>query len=291
MSIIGLDLFDINAYESIMPRINTISKVKLNNAIYDEVMIRERVDVDYKNSTKDGWELDTFLLAQFKGDLEAGNINNGGIPIDRFAIKRRKVGETKNYILGYKDFVNNNQFVFTDYTQSNGDFIYSITPVGVNDLQGKDNPVNVTSDFAGWFVVDQKENMAIPFDKFIGSEPTITSNLQQSRVQIDTLTKYPNFFYTDQEFHDFQIQSVFAPNEWERSGDQYERLLNAMIRHHKPMLIKGGSGESYVVDIHSPSKSSPQNTYSRYDYMTLSVQATEIMDYDEYMDKVQKGLI
>ena len=189
MTIIGLDAFGINSFQSYSPPIRNINNVKLQNAIYDNVHIREKTDSINTSNVKDDWQMDTILLAQFLGDLEAGNINNNGIAITKFAIKRRRVSEIIPLTVGYKNFINNNEFVYDDYTQPNGEFIYSIVPVGENGLEGQDTSITVTSDYAGYHLVDKDTNEVLSFDTFIGSEPNVTIAFNEGRNQIDTLTK------------------------------------------------------------------------------------------------------
>lgn len=283
MTIIGLDAFGINAFKSYSPPVRNIKYVEIKNAIYDKVHIREKTDGIIADNIKEDWQIDTILLAEFLGDLEAGNVNNQGIQIEKFAIKRRKLTETTPITLGYKDFVNNNQFVYEDYTQPNDEFIYSIVPVGENGLEGQENSITVKSDFSGWFVVDKEMNEVLAFDKFIGSPNNVDITLNQGRVQIDTLYPYPSFFRTPQRYHTFSLSSVFLPEEWQRSGQQYEAILNQFVYNHKPFLVKGSGGEIYVCEISSPNKTAPQNTYTGHDYMILTLNFTEVMSYEEYM--------
>jgi hypothetical protein len=283
VAIIGLDAFGLNAFRSYSPPVRNIKYLEIKNAVYDEIHIREKTSDITTENIKEDWQMDTILLAKFLGDLEAGNINNAGVRIEKFAIKRRKLNELKSITLAYKDFVNNNQFVYTDYTQPNDEFIYSIVPVGENGLEGQENSIIIKSDFTGWFLVDKDTNEVLAFDKFIGNEGTFDTTLNQGRVQIDTLTRFPSVFYTDQEYHEFQLKTVIIPEDWQRSGQKYEQILNQFVRSHKPFLAKGGSGEIYVVDVHSPSKSAPQNVWTGRDYFELTLTCTEIMTYEEYM--------
>lgn len=284
MTIIGLDAFGINAFKSYSPPVRNIKYIEMKNAIYDEIHIREKTDGIDSSNVKEDWQIDTVLLAKFLGDLEAGNINNSGIQIEKFAIKRRKINEINSITLGYKDFINNNQFVYEDYTQPNDEFIYSVVPVGENGLEGQDNSIQVKSNFVGFHLVDKDKNEVISFDKFIGSEPNVNTSLNQGRVQIDTLSKYPSYFYTPQSYNTFTLQTVIIPEEWELVGQKYEQILNNYILQHKPFLIKGGDGSVYVADIYAPVKEVPLNIYDGRAYMTLTIQCTEVMSYDEYME-------
>lgn len=284
MTIIGLDGFGMNAFKSYSPPVRDIKHITLKNAIYDELHIREKTSGIDLSPTKEDWQMDTILLAKFLGDLEAGNVNNQGVQITKFAIKRRKVNEIESVTLGYKDFVNNNQFVYEDYTQANDDYIYSIVPVGENELEGQENNILVKSEFTGWHVVEKETNEVVSFDTYINSANEFSSQLNQGRIQIDTLGRFPSFFYTNQDYHSFQLTATFLPEEWRRSGFQYEAILNQFARSHKPFLVKGGSGEVYICDVSAPSKTAPQNVWTDYDYMNLTLSFTEIMTYNEYME-------
>jgi hypothetical protein len=280
--IVGLNAFAQNQFTPASPPIRNIDYIEIANGTYDEIHALENTDNIDTSNVKEDWQLDTILLAKFLGDLEAGNINNNGLSINKFAIKRRKVTETKPVILGYKTFVNNDTLDFKDYTQGIGDYIYSIVPVGVNNLEGLPNDVSVTSDFAGWFLLDKGTNSIVSFDKFIGGENSVDTTLNQGRVQIETLSRFPKVFYTDQDFHTFQLKTVIIPDEWERSGQSYNDFINKFIRSHKPFLVKGGSGEVYICDLSAPVKSAPQNVYSERDYFEITINCTEIMTENDY---------
>lgn len=283
MAIIGLDAFGINAFQSYSPPIRTINNIEIKNAIYDEIHIREATSGIDTSNTKEDWQMDTILLAQFLNDLEAGNINNGGIQISKFAIKRRKVSEITPITLGYKDFVNNDQFVYDDYTQTNDQYVYSIVPVGENGLEGQENSITVQSDFTGFHLVDKDSNEVLSFDQFISSEPSVSPTLNQGRVQIDTLTPYPRIYYTGQNYNTFTLQGVFIPTDWQTGDQLYQQILNQYVLPHKPLLCKGGDGSIYCVDIYNPVKEVPLNVYRDRDYFTLTLQCTEIMSYNDYM--------
>ncbi|MGG3892002.1 hypothetical protein [Metabacillus fastidiosus] len=285
MTIIGVTPFGFtNTFKTYTSPVRNIEYVELNGAIYDELHIREKTDGVDTSNVKDPWQIDTIILAKFMNDLEAGNINNQGVKIDKFAIKRKRINEINPITLGYKDFVNNNQFVYQDFTQPRGEFIYSIVPIGENGLEGQENSITIDVDFAGFHLVDKDTNEVLSFDTFIGSEPTVTQSLNQGRTQIDTFSKYPSFYYTEQNYHSFSLQAVFIPEEWESAGKKYEDILNQFVYSHKPFIIKGGNGSIYVADIHTPSVETPMNAYRERDYMTLTLQCTEVMNYKDYIE-------
>lgn len=284
MTIIGVTPFGTDTFTTYTSPVRNINYVELSNAIYDELHIREKTDNIDLSPNKELWQIDTILLAKFMNDLEAGNVNNQGIRIDKFAIKRKKINEINPITIGYKDFVNNNQFIYQDFTQPSGDFIYSIVPIGENGLEGQENSITLNSTFAGFHLVDKDTNEVLSFDKFIGSEPSVNTTLNQGRTQIDTFSKYPSFFYNNQNYHTFSLQAVFIPEEWENIGKKYEDIKNQFVLSHKPYLVKGGDGSVYIVEVSSPSKEVPMNIYDGREYMTLTLNFTEIMDYEDYIN-------
>lgn len=285
MSIIGLDFYGTSVFKSTSPPVRDVKRADLSNAIFDEMHIRSETSNIDTTSTKQEWQIDTKLLAKFTNDLEAGNINNNGIQIEKFAIKRRKIEDLDSLTLGYEDFVNNTEFKYIDYTQGTDDYVYSIVPVGSNELEGEPNDININSTFVGWHIVDRETNNIISFDQFMDSEPNINTRLNQGRVQIDTMSKYPSFFYTDQEYHSFSLQSTFLKDDWVNTGSRYNSILNQFISNHKPFLVKSGNGELYICDISNPQKDNPLNSYRERDYITLTINLTEVMDYEEYIEE------
>ena len=282
-TLIDLDFYGSQFFRSTSPPVRNITSATVKNAIFDELHIRERTNVDTSN-IKENWKLDTRLLASFMGDLEAGNIRNNGLQIERFAIKRRKVDELKDVTLAYRDFENDKQFEYIDYTQANDEFIYSIVPIS-EQIEGLPNSINIKSDFCGWFLVDKDTNEVVSFDKAIGNMDDVQINHQQGRTEIQTMTRFPNVFYNDMDYKRFSLSTVIIPSEWERSGKSYERFLNNFVRNHKPFIVKGSSGEIYVADIHNPIKSSPKTTWDGNDYFTLTIDVMEVEDYEEFINQ------
>ncbi len=286
-TIIGFSPYSGTSFKSSSPGIRDIYSLLIKNGVYDEVHVQEQtLDGFIESSEKTRWQNETRLIARFLGDLEAGNVQNEGIQIEQFAIKRRKIDDLDSTTLGYRPFENNKTVEYTDYTQSNDKFIYSVVPVGENEFEGVPNEVEVESDFVGWWIVDKDEQQSLGFDTSVdGYGDQVSSNLNQGRVQIETMTKYPSVYYTDQEYSEFTLEASFVPYEWERSGHKFESILNKYVRSHKPFIVKGSDGSIYVADIHSPQKSSPRNTYKNYDYVNVAISCVEVQDYKDFIEE------
>lgn len=237
------------------------------------------------SSTKDAWQIDTYLLAKFQNNLEAGNVLNDGTNIAKFVIKRRKTNELNSLTIGevqYKEGVSLN---FTDYTQPNGTFIYGVYPVGVNDIQGSPNEIVGESDFTGFYIVDKDNNEVLAFDTYMDSgSPMVDVKLNQGRYSVETFSRFPSVFYNETMYHTFTLSATMIPDDYQKSGDVYLSILEKFINVHKPMIVKSGNGEIFVCDISNLQKSSPLNAWNGYDYLEITVDCQEIDDYDSFIE-------
>lgn len=282
---IGLDYYGAQFFRSPGSVMKDIFYVELKNGIYDELEVREATNID-KSSVKSDWNADTRAIFKFVDDLEGGNIQNSGLKIVSFQIRRRNTNELNGYTLATIPFQNNVQLEYTDYTQSNGDLIYSIVPLAENALDGKAMSVGVKSDFVGWFLVDQENSEIVAFDKSIGSIGSVDTQLNQGRTVIETLSRYPSVFYSEKNYSSFSLSTVLIPEEFQRSGQLYEDFLSKFVYNHKPFLIKSGDGRVFIADISNPKASAPQNTWNGYDYVQVTIDAVEVASYSDYMNGV-----
>lgn len=237
---------------------------------------------------KENWQMDTRLLAKFLGDLEAGNINNSGIEIIEFAVKRRRIDEIGFVTLKKIPFENNKRIEYIDNTQPNDQLIYSIVPIGENGLEGKTNDIQIESDFVGWWIVDKYDiNNTIRLDTFINGtgQEMVNTSLNQGRVSMETMNKYPQVYYTEQEYHSMTLNATIIPSEWERSNKDYQKVLKA-VTAHAPMIVKGSNGSIFVCDLYAPKGASLVNATKTYDYFNITLEAMEVQDYKEFMEEI-----
>jgi hypothetical protein len=282
-TIIGYDFYGTQFFQSPSPPVRNIKYTELKNSIVDELHIRKETSNVDATSAKEPWQIDTLLLAQFLGDLEAGNVSNSGLQIVKFAIKRRKVNELNSITLGYMDFVNNSTVEYNDYTQANDEYIYSIVPIGENELEGHPNEISVTSSFTGWFLVDKDTNNVLEFDKMLGnSDGNVDTTLNENRVMIRTFN-YPQIYYVGTPYTTFTLNSVFVPSDFEKSGDIYNNIVSNFINNKKPFIVKSGDGRIFVCDISNLRTSKPLNTWDNFDYINISIDCTEIDNYNSFM--------
>jgi len=276
--------FGTGYFSSPLGGIRNIKKVELSNAIFDELELIESSDIPLTN-VRGTWTPSHRILARFLNNLEGGNLQNEGIKVESFVIKRRKVNEINDLVVGYQPFENNKKFVHLDLTQPNDRFIYTVTPVGENGIEGQPNSTEIESDFVGYFLVDAETDQVFPFDKAIGDVGEVDKSQNKGRIQIDTFSQFPRFVYTNQRYTTFSLSTVLIPQDGERSNAIYERL-RYVIDQNKPLLVKGSNGSIFICEASNLRDSSPQNTWKGYDFTTVTLDFTEIMTVEDYMEQV-----
>jgi hypothetical protein len=234
------------------------------------------------------WDNTTSLLAKFNNSLEAGSIANDGNKIAKFRIVRREADQDENgdTYLGEIPFDNaaSADLTFDDITNSNTDLIYTVIPVSENGLDGVPREIEVKSDFVGVWIVDKDTGEVLVFDKAIGNVGTVESTFNQQRTQIDTFGSYPQFYYSnDSGYEAFSLSTVILPDDGKRTGKKYKDILNKFIKDHNPKIVKLDTGRVFVADISNMRASSPMVTWDGADYMTISCDVVEIMDYSSFM--------
>lgn len=261
--------------------ITNINYVELQRCVVDELHIRKSTNSVNLTSSKDTWQTDTYLLAKFINNLEAGIVKNEGFEIVKFAIKRRKVGETTNTLLGYVDYIEDGIFTYIDTTQSNNEFIYSIVPVS-DQLSGTGSEIQIKSDFTGFWIVDKTDlTQVIRCDQYIGSEPDVQTQRNEGRTVIETFNQYPQIYKTPKKYHSFTLTAALIPQENQTSWDLYQKILE-MSDSNKPFIVKSGAGDLYVAEISNPRKISPMNAWRGRDYIIVNIDCVEVMSEQDY---------
>lgn len=280
-------------YFASIPEDDSVSLTNVKNteysaAIIDEISLRSKTDQGMTN-IRNGWENDSAYLSKFINTLESGNLANDGVKIVKFRIVRRLAdqSQSEDIQMGEVSFTagTNAELSFTDSTQPNQKLIYTIIPVGENGLDGQFKEVTVDSSdsFTGWWVVDKDTGNVLPFDSAIGSVGNVDGQLNQDRIMLETFNKYAQVYYGEKEYHSFSLTTTIVPKDLEKSGNLYLDILTKFIKQHKPFIIKAENGMVYVADIGNTRFSSPLNTWNGFDPLTITIDCTEVQDYEEFM--------
>jgi len=246
--ILGLDSLLLNSFSSSIPdkKIYNIFEVRGNSTI-DNLHLKniEVLDADIISSTTEEiYGVDTLLLANFENTLRAGNYLALSKPIDKWVIKRKKVGEFSVKTLGSVD---STTFEYTDYSQGNKQqYEYQVYPVDIDGTEGLAITTITSSDFYGWFLSDLNNTVVYKFDMEVNSD-SIAINIDKKMYE--NFTKYPVFRTGKRKYHSGGLETI----PYELNGVDINislellKLLEDFINNEDTKVLRNSKGEIFYV--------------------------------------------
>lgn len=149
-------LSDGNSVDPMPTNVNNIVTSKLSNAVYDEFYITKDTTPS-SVAPPSQWDFNTILLANFNGNLSAGNIEQTIESLDLIRVKKRVKG-TFDWIT-IKEYqvtdVGDLSFSFSDnLSKNNTEYEYAWVPVLSGGTEGGYAIAEVLSKFNGVYIAD-----------------------------------------------------------------------------------------------------------------------------------------
>lgn len=220
------------------------------NCIIDNIQIKNIIltnsEIDAINITQPTvWDSHTLLSAKFANNLNGGNVLNINNPISRWEVNRKEINDTALTKLNNVD-VANTQYI--DYTAPLGKtFIYNIFPSNDTEIgQALETPP-ITTDFYGWFLIDQDLGVAYKFDLNLSS-----GNIENNTdiTEYETYTQYNAFSFGNRDFIRGTIKCIAGTIDMNdqllQSVDYIENLKN-FINNKSEKLLKSRKGNIWRV--------------------------------------------
>jgi len=222
---------------------NNVYQVEFKNVISDELYISQSGDI--KNTNKFDWQIDTFLKATFQNNLEAGNVTLGGLPIDRWKIRRRKIDDINFKDLAIVPMSSDENFYYLD-TSPQTDVIYEYEVIPMSgDIEGVAHVIQIKISFEYWWLSDEEE--AYPF--FANLQVSdITTNRQRNEYL--GFNKYPIVSYGNAKYQSGTITALLVDSFWE-TNINYRKKVEDFINNGKPKYLKSPYGDIWRVDTHT----------------------------------------
>lgn len=230
----------------------TLTNLLMRNAEYDYCMITK--DTTYPVMPTSQWTYDTLLLAEFKNNCNASNVDFSVENTSELLIKRRKKNSIDPwYIVHVQSIESSDDFSFITYDRfaaANTLYEYAIVPI-INGAQGETMTQEVFSDFCGVIILD----------KTIGYKNIVKDTLNYSRYNststVNTMMgKHPyvvsnsenNYNYGSLSTTFLQIRCNKRQEEY-MDDFEYRRKLVDYLTNHKPKVLKKFTGELFVIKV------------------------------------------
>lgn len=250
------DFFGYDNFSENMNCVNNIYSAQLKSSIVDQVSIRKNTNVDY-SATKKTWQYDNVLLGDFINNLEAGNINNKGVPIISLIFMRKKTTDLMWEQIISIPYLNTQQlYSFIDkYVASNVSMDYALIPCSISEVQGDWILGTIIPSFSNTFIFDDVNNYHL--DKNIKWE-SIATNISVGKYE-PLGAIYPIKVYGSMKYKTGKVTSTLMVddsieqlgNGWAGINPEQERMqmdgLVDFLNNFSPKILKDGQGKMLCV--------------------------------------------
>mgnify|MGYP000849819688 CR=1 FL=1 len=243
--IIGLDTIGDFHVQSKIPTSNNnkVYQVEMQNVISDELYISQSGEI--QNTSKFDWKIDTFLKATFQNNLEAGNVSLGGLQIDRWKVRRRKIEDINFKDLALVPMGSDENFYYLDTSaQTNVIYEYEVIPMS-GDIEGVAHVVQIKIDFEYWWLSGEEESY--PF--FANLQVSdITTN--RERHEYLGFNKYPVVSYGNAKYQSGTITALLV-DSFVETNFNYRKKVEDFINNGKFKYLRSPYGDVWRVDTHT----------------------------------------
>lgn len=288
-------LSDGNSVDPMPTNIENIVNSKLTNAIYDDFYITKDVTSPYSTEIPTEWDFNTILLANFNGNLSAGNIEQTIDILDGIRIKKRIKG-TFDWIT-IKEYTVTNvgdlSFSFSDsLSRNNTEYEYAWIPILKNGTEGGYTIVDVLSKFNGVYLADVNSIYKFVADTSYGQ----TRRVQQIGTFEPYGRKYPVYVSNGMINYEQGSMNARLIGDYLETGVlNREKIVNEkqslmdFLTNKKAKILKDYNGNYWLVIITGNPTVEYDNNYGM-GVMTANFQWSEVGDANNANDMKSVGL-
>lgn len=230
---------------------NQYYRMDVQNGKFDEIKVDE--DFFQYNEEKQEWSFDTVLLARFRDNLEAGNIEFNGMKIQYMRFKRRSVDSLKWDILKDYPFTKEKDIYFLEdkYVEAGETYEYGVCPV-TELIEGKMVYDKITCDYEGLYLLDKNDTIRFNYNVQYGEIGTT-----KQQIPVETIgSRYPIIHESDVKYKHGSMTALIASDQTADAGiidKTIERRLrkktDSFLNDSKPKLLKDETGNFYLVKV------------------------------------------
>lgn len=280
MMIIGLDTIGDFMVQSKLPTSSTnqIYAVEAKNIIFDEIYIDKNGNIT--STDKIDWQIETYLKAKFENDLEAGNIGLGGLTIDGWKIRRRRIDSTRFLDLATVSIGQDGNFYYLDTTpRTDITYEYDVIPMSGN-IAGMAHIIQIKVFFDIWWLSDPETGESYPL--FVNLELSeINTNIQ--RHVYEGFDEFPRVVYGKQKYDSGTI-TIMLLDEFLETNKNYREKFKLFIDNQREKCLRNPHGDVWMIDTFSTRRTIHQNLYrgsEPQDISTFTFDWMEIRKLDE----------
>lgn len=294
--IIGYDLFFGQDNSSVFNTVISLGNINsgiLGKGKFDEISFDEDISKVY-NNTKEEWDYQFVLDAKFQGNLEAGNIDNKGIPISQIKFQKRLTDSLIWTDVGILDYSTlQTVYTFVDkYVKNNFDYDFCVVPL-TSGIIGKRTTASIMPEFDGIFLCDANSSFQLIMNLELGS----LEHVNPSSFLEPLNAQYPIVQYSTLDYKKGTIKALVLSNDTISTGvinTKSEKAnrdnLMKFLKNHKPKMLKTSSGEFMIISIVDNPTETPNNSLEQA-IADISFNFVEIDDSEREGALTDNGLV
>ncbi len=224
-------------------KVRFYGRAELDNIHLQDILID---DLDILSITEEMDYIDSSIfIANFEDSLEAGTIDNQGLTITHWRIKRRKVGDPVFKLVEEIPYVED-MFFYIDYSNANKtNYEYAVYPVS-NGTEGNPTGGVTMSEFWGWVLTDGETNYL--FDVEIETENIKTMIGMKEYLNF---TEFPGISFSNQKYDIGALTTM--PFEFDGEYILNKEILDnikSFINNKQTKYLKNSIGQVWEVVTH-----------------------------------------
>lgn len=236
------NFFGVTPVASAIPPDVSYDTIKIYGEAYIDELAVSNIDCgDLNSKAQIEWETYRILLAHFDNSLEAGNFTNSDLPITKWRVKRRKVGETLFKQLAEIPKIDGISFYIDNTAKSGVSYEYAIFAVS-NELES--NPIRgiAMTEFFGWILSNTSGTTSYLFDVEVTTD---SISVVKKFHTYENNTTYPVISSHQQKYKQGSITTI----PYEYNNDVFtvdNTILNALetfINNEETKILRNGSGQ------------------------------------------------
>ena len=268
----------------------TLTNLLLRSAEYDYCIITK--DITYPVMPASQWTYDTLLLAEFKNNCNAGNVDFSVENTSELLIKRRKKDSTDPwYIVYVQSIESSDDFNFITYDRfaaANTLYEYAIVPI-INGAQSETMTQEVFSDFYGIKLLDKN----ICYKNVV--EDTLSYKRFHETGIVNTMVgKYPYVINNSENNYNYgSLSTTFLQIECGKNQDEYmadfeyRNRFVSYLTNHRAKVLKKFTGEILLIKVNGDVSMNDEGFYL---LPNTSFDWIEIGDTESNSDMYNLGL-
>lgn len=292
-------LADSNALDPNAVNVSKITKVQLQNGIYNHFNITNDVTSPYSTVIPTDWTEFTLMDCDFNGNVNAGSLADIASGIKAIKIKRRRINDFNWVTIEERQInsISDLSFVTSDnLAASLTEYQYAYVPVDENGVERNYVTSEIFSKFDGIFICDADSAY-----RFLGGiSYGNTSHIQKVGVFEPFGRKFPVYVANGMtNYETGSFQGTALPPEYymdrERKIDRkaivdYSDNVMAFLTNRKAKILKDMNGRCWLVFITGQPNKVYDNNYGM-GIVDISAEWAQIGDANNSEDLYNAGLV